>query len=115
MNANSIPLALKLMPILMSRGPSGTSGVIKDIRVFCQNVYRNYEHVDFLLEHCKETYDVLFIQEPPWRTVHQTISTRDPEGDPVVGVPKHPDWLTVVRVSSSPDSPPPRVLSYVHN
>ena len=99
----------------MSRGPNGTSGVVKDIRILSQNVYKNYEHVDYLLEHYKDIYDVLFIQEPPWRTIRRTISTVDPEGDPVVGAPKHPDWLTVVRVPPGPDSPPPRVLGYVHN
>jgi hypothetical protein len=66
-----------------------------------------------LLETCKDSYDILFVQEPPWKMIHKTVSTTNPHGDNVVGVPKHPDWLYVVWPMVGGDTP--QVMAYVHN
>src|SRR5215467_1047767 len=84
---------------------------LKDIRIFSQNVNRNYLHVDTLLETLKYDFDILFIQEPPWRVIRQAPSPSNPDGEDVIGAPKHPDWTYMVR-------PPqrnlnPRVMAYV--
>ncbi|KXN83319.1 hypothetical protein AN958_01590 [Leucoagaricus sp. SymC.cos] len=72
----------------MSRGPIRSSGgVVKDVHLFLQNVNRNYAHVDYVLEALKDTFDILFIQEPPWRTIRQTVLTTSEEGNNVVGNP----------------------------
>ncbi|KXN83940.1 hypothetical protein AN958_00791 [Leucoagaricus sp. SymC.cos] len=78
----------------MSSSPTeALSGVMRDVRIFSQNVNRNYGHIDMLLDNIKDSFDVIFLQEPPWRTIRQTVSVTLPEGDDVVGTPKHPDWL----------------------
>ncbi|KXN86855.1 hypothetical protein AN958_09435 [Leucoagaricus sp. SymC.cos] len=95
------------------RGLSRSSGgAVKDVCVFSQNVNRNYAHVDYLLENVKDTFDVLFIQEPPWRTIRQTVSTTSEEGNDIVSVPKHPEWLYMVRKPTNGQNP--HIMAYVH-
>jgi hypothetical protein len=36
-----------------------------ELRIFCQNVNRNYGYMDTLLASLYDEYDLLFIQEPP--------------------------------------------------
>ncbi|KXN81366.1 hypothetical protein AN958_05137 [Leucoagaricus sp. SymC.cos] len=57
-------------------------------------------------------YDILFFQEPPWRIIRQMVSTTSTEGDDVVGAPKHPDWLYMVRLPSGGQNP--CIMAYVH-
>ncbi|KXN92507.1 hypothetical protein AN958_07309 [Leucoagaricus sp. SymC.cos] len=97
----------------MSRGPTRSSGgVIGDIHVFLQNVNKNYAHVDYVLEALKDNFDILFFQELLWRTIRQTVSTTSEEGDDIVGAPKHPDWLYMVRPPTNGQNP--YVIAYVH-
>ena len=39
------------------------------LRIYSQNVQKNYVLVDSLLESQQDLYDVLFIQEPPWNFI----------------------------------------------
>ncbi|KXN92968.1 hypothetical protein AN958_09092 [Leucoagaricus sp. SymC.cos] len=97
----------------MSSGPTEvSSGVVREVQVFSQNVNRNYAHLDMLLDNIKDTFDIVFIQEPPWRTIRQMVLTTSPEGDDVMGAPKHPTWLYMVRTPT--DGRPPHVMAYVH-
>ncbi|KXN92646.1 hypothetical protein AN958_00894 [Leucoagaricus sp. SymC.cos] len=75
----------------MSSGPTEASsrGVVRDVHIFSQNINHNYAHVDYVLENL----NILYIQEPPWRTIKQIVSMTSLEGNDVVGAPKHPDWL----------------------
>ena len=68
------------------------SGLISSLRIYSHNVHRNYLLMDTVLETNKDSFDILFIQEPPWRTICQAPSTCDPNGEPVVGGPIHPEW-----------------------
>ncbi|KXN91250.1 hypothetical protein AN958_01610 [Leucoagaricus sp. SymC.cos] len=87
-------------------------GVIGDVRIFLQNVNKNYVHVDYVLENLKNTFDILFFQELPWRTIRQTVSTTSEGGNDVVGAPKHLDWLYMVRPPTNGQNP--CVMAYVH-
>src|SRR6202790_5117279 len=80
------------------------------LRIFCQNVNRNYGYMDTLLAGLYEEYDLLLIQEPPWAFVRNAPSSSDREGERVVGPPINPNWGCVVRPSGL-DSPP-RVATY---
>ena len=42
--------------------------VVPKLRIYCQNVNRNYGYMDTLLADLCDKYDLLFIQEPPWTT-----------------------------------------------
>ncbi|KXN81727.1 hypothetical protein AN958_03786 [Leucoagaricus sp. SymC.cos] len=97
----------------MSRGPTRSSGgVIRDVHVFSQNVNRNYAHVNYVLESLKDNFDILFFQELLWRTIRQTVLMTSVEGDDVVGVLKHPDWLYMVRPPTNGQTP--HVMAYVY-
>ena len=62
------------------------------LRIYLQNVQKNYVLVDSLLESQKNLYDILFIQELPWNFIHFAPSTTASGGDEVVGTPIHPEW-----------------------
>ncbi|KXN80757.1 hypothetical protein AN958_07852 [Leucoagaricus sp. SymC.cos] len=97
----------------MPWGPTRSAGgVIGDVCIFLQNVNKNYAHVDYVLEALKDSFDILFFQEPPWRTIRQMVSTTSEGGNDVMGAPKHPDWLYMVRPPTNGQNP--RVMAYVH-
>ena len=80
------------------------------IRVFCQNVNRNYGYMDTLLASLDGMYDLLLIQEPPWAFIRSAPSSSTRDGEDVVGPPISPNWGCVYRQSSLDD--PPRVATY---
>src|SRR5258707_11143348 len=45
------------------------------LRIWSQNVGRHYAYTTILLELRREDTDILFLQEPPWRTVRAAPST----------------------------------------
>ena len=49
-------------------------------------------YLDVLLETLYKDFDVLFVQEPPWRTIRQAPSSSNKEGEDVTGAPMHPEW-----------------------
>jgi hypothetical protein len=84
--------------------------VLQQLRIFCQNVNRNYVYMDTLLASLNESYDLLFIQEPPWQLIRSAPSSRDREGEDVIGAPNNPNWGCLVRPSGL--DLPPRVAVY---
>ena len=66
------------------------------LRIYSQNVCKNYALVDSFLESQKDFYDIFFVQEPPWNFICYVPSTTSLEGDKVVVAPIHPDWTQVV-------------------
>ena len=90
------------------------SGTTDMIRIYSQNVQKNYVLLDSLLESQKDLYDILFIQEPPWNFICFAPSTTASGGDEVVGAPIHPDWTQVVRFPQSSEQTP-RVMCFIHS
>jgi Endonuclease-reverse transcriptase len=66
--------------------------------------------MDSLLAELYEHYDLLFIQEPPWRLIRSAPSSSSREGTDVIGGPLSPNWGCLVRPLGL-DSPP-RVMVY---
>ncbi|PPR03609.1 hypothetical protein CVT26_006122, partial [Gymnopilus dilepis] len=56
-------------------------------------------------------FDVVFIQEPPWRHIRSVPSAHNKEGEDVVGPPMHPAWKLLMRPPQNGE--PPRVIAYV--
>src|SRR5215469_8258181 len=79
---------------------------LSKLRIYSQNVNRNYSFLSNLLEMHKFEYDILFIQEPSWRFIRRTVSSSNLEGDVVIGLPIHPDWLTFFHRPSDDDDIP---------
>jgi hypothetical protein len=81
-----------------------------ELWIFCQNVNRNYGYMDTLLASLYDQYDLLFIQEPPWRRIRSAPSSVSHDGEDVIGPPISPNWGVIHRPSSLEE--PPRVLVY---
>jgi len=45
------------------------------VRVFSQNVAKNALHVDVILSELRDKFDIIFLQEPPWRAIRRIPST----------------------------------------
>jgi len=82
------------------------------LRIYLQNVRKNYALVDTFLESQKDHYDIFFVQEPPWNFIRYALSTVSLEGDKVVGAAIHPDWTQVVRVPKDSEDIP-RVMAFI--
>ncbi|PPQ92445.1 LOW QUALITY PROTEIN: hypothetical protein CVT25_009601, partial [Psilocybe cyanescens] len=103
----------------MSRNIVRISQTVQDllVRILSFNCAKSSLSVETILEHFVLAYDIVFIQEPPWRFVRTAPSTSrksgDDSGDDVIGAPLHPAWLPMVR-NPEPDTRP-RVMAYVSN
>jgi len=61
----------------------------------------------------KVEYDIVFIQELSWSTIWTIPSSRSCEGELLVGVVNHPNWLTFFRSLES-ESDYSRVVTYIN-
>ena len=61
----------------------------------------------------KAEFNIIFIQEPFQLTICSISSSRNCEGESLVGVVNHPNWLTFSR-SLETESDYPRVVTYVN-
>ena len=65
---------------------------VSSLRLYSQNVNRNYDFVLTILKERKSEFDILLLQEPPWRLIRRTVSATNPKGEAVIGAPTHPGW-----------------------
>jgi len=63
--------------------------ILKDIKIFSQNVCKN----NFVINTILETYNIIFIQELSWSSICSIPSSMNKEGEKLVGVPNHPNWI----------------------
>ena len=82
------------------------------VKIFSQNVQKNSVHVETILATKSNSYDIIFVQEPPFREIRKAPSAINVEGEAVTGAPMHPEWLYLVR-PQKPHERPPRVMAYV--
>ena len=81
------------------------------LKFFSQNIHKNNLIVNTILE-TRSSFNIVFIQEPPWLTIHTTPSFTSCNGEELVSVPHHPNWLTFARTPAN-QSDSPRVLTYI--
>jgi len=86
--------------------------IFKDLKIFSENVQKNNLIVNTILE-LKVDFNIIFIQEPFWSTICTIPSSRNCEGESLVGITNHPNWLTFSK-SSEMESDYPRVVIYVN-
>ena len=86
--------------------------ILKDLKVFLQNVWKNNFLINTILE-VNYNFDIIFIQEPSWMTLRTIPSLENLESIPLFGVPSHPNWLTSARKLCSPNNSL-RVLVYIN-
>ena len=86
--------------------------IIKDLRIFSQNVQKNNLIVNTILKVNAE-FNIIFIQELSWSTICSIPSFRNCEGELLVEVVNHSNWLTFSR-SLETESNYPRIVTYVN-
>jgi len=64
--------------------------IIKDIKIFSQNVWKNNLIINTILETQFE-FNIVFIQEPFWSTICFIPSSKSRDSEELVGVPNHPN------------------------
>jgi endonuclease/exonuclease/phosphatase family metal-dependent hydrolase len=94
---------------------NGVDNGLRDmISFFSFNANKNYLYTETLLVHLslQKKVDVIFLQEPPWRTIRHAPSAMSEEGEEVVGPPLHHDWNVIYcKLDQSGN---PRTMCYVH-
>ena len=86
--------------------------IVNKLNIFSQNVCKNSLIVNSILE-TRNDFDIILIQEPPWSIIRSIPSSASSEGEVLVGVPYHPNWLSFAR-SSPIQSDYPRVMAYIN-
>jgi len=89
---------------------------VGSFRIFCQNVNRNNLLLESILASSIDDFDIIFIQEPPWRLIRHAPSGVNPEGEPVIGTAIHLDWGLLVCKSDlcNDGADNPQVAVYIH-
>jgi len=85
--------------------------IVKNLKVFLQNVQKNRLLTDTILETDKYL-DILFIQKLSWSFIYTILSSSSKERDRIVDTPNYPNWLTFSRPST--DNSHPRMISYIN-
>jgi len=86
--------------------------IVKNLKIFSQNVWKNFLIVNTILE-TQSQFNIVFIQEPPWSEIHRIPSSLDCEDETLMGTTHHPNWLSFARIPSEGlDSP--RVITYIN-
>ena len=70
--------------------------ILKDIKIFSQNIWKSSLIVNTILK-VKTDFNIIFIQELSWSTVHSIPSSTNSKGELLVGVVNHLNWLTFIR------------------
>ena len=86
--------------------------ILEKIKIYSQNVHKNNSIINTILE-TQSFFDVIFIQESSWSSIKSIPSFTNCEGNELVGVSNHPNWM----VFSKPflwDSNSPRVITYIN-
>ena len=82
------------------------------LKVFSQNVQKNLLIVNTIFETWTD-FNIIFIQELLWSTIHMISSASNQEGKILVGITHYPNWLLFARTPLS-QSDTPRVLVYIN-
>ena len=86
--------------------------IFKDIKIFPQNVRKNSLLINTIPE-VNSSFDIIFIQEPSWSTIHSIPSSSNCEEDTLIGMVSHPNWLTFIR-SNTTETDYPRIITYIN-
>ena len=86
--------------------------IFKNLKIFSQNVWKNNLIINTILK-LKADFNIIFIQEPSWSTIHTIPSLRNCEWESLVDIANHPNWLIFFRFLET-ESDYSRVVIYVN-
>ncbi|TEB14657.1 hypothetical protein FA13DRAFT_1651748, partial [Coprinellus micaceus] len=84
---------------------------LRTIRILSFNIAKSWDQLVVLLESQCKSFDIVFLQEPPWRLIRHAPSATNKEGTEVRGSPRHPKWTCMVPPVQADEHP--RVMAYV--
>ena len=84
----------------------------KNLKIFSQNVRKNYFVVNTILE-IQSHFDIILIQEPPWSVIRKVPSTLNCKGKDFIETVYHPNWLLFTGTPTN-RSNSPRVTVYIN-
>ena len=86
--------------------------ILKNLKIFSQNVHKNYLIINTILE-TQSHFDIVLIQEPPWSVIRKVPSTLNCEGKDFIGTVHHPNWLLFAGIPMNRLTFP-RVTAYIN-
>ena len=86
--------------------------ILKNLKIFSQNIYKNYLIVNTILE-IQSYFDIVLIQEPPWSIICKVPSILNSEDKDFIGTVHYPNWLLFTGTSVN-RSTSPRVTAYIN-
>ena len=86
--------------------------ILQNLRIFSQNVCKNYLIVNTILK-IQTHFDIILIQEPPWSITHKVPSILNSKGKDLIGTVHHPNWLLFTSIPMN-RSNSPRVSAYIN-
>ena len=86
--------------------------IIKEIKIFLQNIHKNNLLTNIILE-AQKGFDIIFIQELPWLFIRSILTLLNKKSKSLVGVSNHPNWITFSRNTSN-NHDYSRVILYIN-
>ena len=86
--------------------------ILENLKIFSQNVQKNNFIIKTILE-AHSDFDIIFIQELSWSFIHSIPCYNNNEGNPLMGIVNHPNWLMFAREPASHNELP-RVAIFIN-
>jgi len=86
--------------------------ILENLKFFSQNIRKNNFIIKTILE-AHLDFDIIFIQESFWLFIHSLPSYDNTDGNPLLGIVNHPNWLMFAREPVS-HSDLPRVAIFIN-
>jgi len=86
--------------------------ILKNLKLFSQNVQKNRLLTEITLENKKE-FNIFFIQEPSWSFIWNIPSLSNEKDDIIVSISNYHAWMTFSRQLFY-DNKYPRIITYIN-
>ena len=86
--------------------------IVKNLKIFLQNVRKNSLIVNTLLETLNQ-FNIILIQEPLWPKIRKIPSTLNSDGKPLMSTSHYPNWISFTRIPLD-EKDFPKVITYVN-
>ena len=86
--------------------------ILKDLKIFSQNVHKNYLLTNLILENNKN-FDIVFIQEPPWFIIWTILSLTSEEDEEIISTSNYLLWAIFSKQLVN-ENKHPRVITYIN-
>ena len=71
--------------------------ILENIKIYFQNIHKN-NFIIYTILKMHSLFNIIFIQKLSWTYIHSILSLSNYEGEELVGVSNHPNWITFSRI-----------------